>query len=236
MSLALAISNNFTAISVANKDYVANVRKVTDQVTQVIKTDIPVFPVAPPHLDDFIKALQSAKTTSYKWVNSVYVLLEVTPTFVVSTCGTTLNTLNICLGYADALAQNPQQPLIKQALLNNLGLLVSFPTLAQVQACVDGITSFNNDLPQLAGSLASIVTNAENDSNVDKAKLADLNTAIDALNREISSLKAQIGILAGATGVLLIIGGACTLLIPEVGWLIWFLVGPVAAITAAVAA
>jgi hypothetical protein len=235
MSLALAITNSMASLSLANKDYVTNVRKVTDQVTQVIKTDLPVFPVKPPHLDDFIKALQSSKVTSYKWVNSVYVLLEVTPTFVIASSTNTLATLKLCSKYAESLSRNPQDPPTKQALQDSLGLLVSLSPLVQVQNCVNGIKSFNNDLPGLAASLASIVQNAENDSNIDKKKLADLKKAIDSLNSQISALKAQIGILAGATGLFLIIGAVVTA-IPEVGWLIWFLVGPAAAITAAIMA
>jgi hypothetical protein len=228
MSLAAAIQAHSSLLSKSTMAYNKEVMLITSQMAKVYKTELPAFDRPPPCVDEFAKALTDAKVKALGWTNDVYAQLLAAPK-TVATFNTGIADCLIKASHcADALVKDPKDGTNKTLLLNYLNM--ASEALGTITDTVSGVAhrvaNFDDHLPDLATKLEAIASQAVNLAQVDQEKIHKLQIDVDKLNEKIKALITELAILGTGSAGLLVVGIGASVAIPEVGWLVWFIIGP----------
>lgn len=235
---------NLTLLSGFRQAHQELVSAATDYKTDVTTVDqysISVAMLSNPILNHpevidyeaFITELTTAKSKAMYFSDSILANMEELPGQILGYNGIFSDAIAEALTDVNTLKTNPQNQTAKSDLVDTLTILSKKlgVFLSEVTDLYNRLSTYSTDLPVQAAELTELANTAAAGQNVDTAKLAVLNTDIQNLRDEISSLTAAIIALSITDGIALTLGAIAVIAAGPIGMVTWIFLG--AAIAAA---
>lgn len=232
MGLRAAVRNNLVFLSSASEDYKNNVIQVSQYVSGVMNSNLPVLQSPVPDWDTYTTAYLSAKSSAMVWVNTVLERLNTVPGSILGYNDTVERLFNEAIADAEKLIKNPSDVSAKAFLLDEINLAIRKMDFFsdQVSDVIKTLQSFKDSLPQQAQELQTIANAAMQDQRADEEQIKALSRKIDEANREIKSLTSAIIGLAIADGVAVTLGVMAVAVAGPIGMVTWIFLGAAVAV------
>lgn len=232
MGLRTAVRNNLIILSSASDDYKNNVIQVSQYVSGVMNSSLPVLQSPVPDWDTYTTAYLSAKSSAMVWVNTVLERLNTVPGSILGYNDTVERLFNEAIADAEKLIKNPSDVSAKAFLLDEINLAIRKMNFFsdQVSDVIQTLQSFKDSLPQQAHELQTIADTAMQDQRADEEQIKALSRKIDEANREIKSLTSAIIGLAIADGVAITLGVIAVAVAGPIGMVTWIFLGAAVAV------
>lgn len=232
MGLRTAVRNNLIILSSASDDYKNNVIQVSQYVSGVMNSSLPVLQSPVPDWDTYTTAYLSAKSSAMVWVNTVLERLNTVPGSILGYNDTVERLFNEAIADAEKLIKNPSDVSAKAFLLDEINLAIRKMNFFsdQVSDVIQTLQSFKDSLPQQAHELQTIADTAMQDQRADEEQIKALSRKIDEANREIKSLTSAIIGLAIADGVAVTLGVIAVAVAGPIGMVTWIFLGAAVAV------
>ena len=232
LSLAHAIRNNAKTLAQAQNTYKQNVVIVNTFITGVLSSSLPALNTFPPDWQTFVTAYEAANGDALNWVNNVMARLLNVPGEVQSYNSLVTMLLQDAITQTAVLQKDPGNKIALAALNNDLSGLTSQLDLvtAFIVGAISQLENFGDVLPDMATQLQTIAQASINDANADQQQIDNLNSQIQQLQSDISSLTNAIIALGVVDGVAITLGIIATIAAFPVGALAWLVLGPAIAV------
>lgn len=232
MGLRTAVKNNVVHLSSASEEYKNNVMLVSQYVSGVMNSNLPVLQAPVPDWDAYTKAYLAAKSSAMVWVNTVLERLNTVPGNILSYNDTVQRLFNEAIADTDKLIEDPSDQSARQFLLSEINTAIRKMTFFsdEITDVIRTLQSFKESLPQQAKDLQTIADMAMQDQRADEQQIKSLQQKIDAANNEIKSLTAAIVGLAIADGVAVTLGVVAVAAAGPIGMVTWIFLGAAVAV------
>lgn len=232
MGLRTAVRNNVVHLSSASEEYKNNVILVSQYVSGVMNSSLPVLQAPVPDWQTYETAYLSAKSSAMEWVNTVLERLNTVPGNILSYNDTVQRLFNEAIADTDKLIKDPSDKTARDFLLSEINTAIRKMTFFsnEITDVIRTLQSFKETLPQQAADLQTIADAAMQDQRADEKQIKALQQKIDAANDEIKSLTAAIVALGIADGVAVTLGVVAVAAAGPIGMVTWIFLGAAVAV------
>lgn len=232
MGFKAAVNNNVVRLTSESAQYKNNVILVSQYVSGVMNSNLPVLQNPVPDWDTYVTAYLAAKSSAMTWVNTVLVRLNTVPNTIIGFNGAVNNLFQNAIQNADALILNPSDQSARMFLQNDINNALNDMSYFenQINDVISTLQSFKDTLPQQASNLQAIANAAMQDQRADQQQIQALNQKIEAANQEIKSLTSAIIGLAIADGVAVVLGVVAVAVAGPIGMVTWIFLGAAVAV------
>jgi len=232
MVISAAVRNNIVSLSSGCTQYKTNVILVSQYVSGVMNTGLPVLLNPVPDWNTYETAYVAAKSSAMAWVNTVLEKLNTVPNTIVGYNDAVHTLFDNAIQNANTLIANPTDPSARMFLLNDINSAISNMNFfeSQIAGVITTLQSFKESLPQQASNLQAIANAATKDQRADQDQISALSQKIDEANAEIKSLTAAIVGLAIADGVAIVLGVVAVAVAGPIGMVTWIFLGAAVAV------
>lgn len=232
MVISAAVRNNIVSLSSGCTQYKTNVILVSQYVSGVMNTSLPVLLNPVPDWNTYETAYVAAKSSAMAWVNTVLEKLNTVPNTIVGYNDAVHTLFGNAIQNANTLIANPTDPSARMFLLNDINSAISNMNFfeSQIAGVITTLQSFKESLPQQASNLQAIANAATKDQRADQDQISALSQKIDEANAEIKSLTAAIVGLAIVDGVAIVLGVVAVAVAGPIGMITWIFLGAAVAV------